>query len=66
MLFCQQLTDTLKYHLVIAEPSFTVKMIDNMHQTGLGGDHSILVYVTFMLVVYEICHVVGRCKGKKR
>jgi len=29
--------NTLKYHLVTAEPPFTVKTIDWMHQTGRAG-----------------------------
>jgi len=49
--------NTLKYHLVTAEPPFTVKMIDWMHQTG----RSILLSVTHMLYVIRICHGVGRC-----
>jgi len=48
---------TLKYHLVTAEPPFTVKTIDWMHQTG----PRILVSVTHMLYVNQICHGVGRC-----
>ena len=30
---CQKTRNTLKYHLVTAEPPFTVKTIDWMHQT---------------------------------
>jgi len=37
MLFCQQTHKTLKYHLVTVKPSFAVKMIDCMHQTGPTG-----------------------------
>jgi len=56
--FCQKNTrNTLKYHLVTAEPPFTVKTIDWMHQTG----HRILLSVTNMLYVNQVCHGVGRC-----
>jgi len=34
MLFTKNTRNTLKYHLVTAEPPFTVKTIDWMHQTG--------------------------------
>jgi len=49
--------DTLKYNLVTAEPPFTVKTIDGMHQTG----PMILLSVTHMLCVNQVCHGVGRC-----
>jgi len=49
--------NTLKYHLVTAEPPFTVKTIDWMHQTG----PRILLRVTHMLFVNHVCHGVGRC-----
>jgi len=49
--------NALKYHLVTAEPPFTVKTIDGMHQTG----PRILMSVTHMLCVNHICHGVGRC-----
>ena len=57
---------TLKYHLVLVttEPSFTVKMIDCMQQTGLGMEHGILQYVTLMLNVFQVCHGVGHCVNK--
>jgi len=48
-------------HLVTAEPPFTVKTIDWMHQTG----PRILLYVTHMLCVNQVCHGVSRCvKGE--
>ena len=40
-----------------AGPLFTVKTIDWMHQTG----PRILLSVTRMLYVYQVCHGVGRC-----
>ena len=48
---------TLKYHQVTAEPPFTVKTIDWMHQTG----PRILLSVTHMLYVNQVCHGVGLC-----
>jgi len=50
--------NTLKYRLVTAEPPFTVKTIDWMHQTG----PRILLSVTHMLYVNQICYGVGRCE----
>jgi len=47
----------LKYLLVTAEPPFTVKTIDWMHQTG----PRILLCVTHMLCVSQVCHGVDRC-----
>ena len=55
MLFTQNTKQ--KYHLVTAEPPFTVKTIDWMHQTG----PRILLSVTHMLYVNQLCHGVGRC-----
>jgi len=49
--------NTLKCHLVTAEPPFTVKTIDGMHQTG----PRILLSLTHMLYVNQVCHGVGRC-----
>jgi len=49
--------NTLKYHLVTAEPPFTVKTIDWMHQTG----PRILLSVTHMPYVNQVCHAVSRC-----
>ena len=49
-------TNTLKYHLVTAEPPFTVKTIDWIHHTG----PRILLSVTHMLCVSQVCHGVGR------
>jgi len=34
MLFTKNIRNTLKYHMATAEPPFTVKTIDWMHQTG--------------------------------
>jgi len=47
----------LKYHLVTAEPPFTVKAIDRMTQTG----PRVLLSVTHMFCVNQVCHSVGRC-----
>jgi len=56
--FCMRFTrNTLKYHLVTAEPPFTVETIDKMHQTG----PRILLSVTHMLYVNQVCRGVGRC-----
>ena len=56
--FYQKHTKYIKYHLVTAEPPFTVKTIDWMHQTG----PRILLSVTHnMLYVNQVCHDVGRC-----
>jgi len=49
--------NTLHYHLVTAEPPFTVKTFDWMQQTG----PRILLSVTHMLYVNQVCHGVGRC-----
>ena len=49
--------NTLKYHLVTAEPPFNVKAIDWLHQTG----PRILLSVNHMLCVNQDCHGVGRC-----
>jgi len=57
MLFTKNTRNTLKYHLVTAEPPFTVKTIDGMHQTG----PRILLSVTHMLYVNQVCHGVSRC-----
>ena len=53
----KNIRNTLKYHLVTAEPSFTVKTIDWMHQTEPG----ILLSVTHMLYLSEVGHSVGYC-----
>jgi len=55
--FLPKTHETLKYHLVTAEPPFTVKTIDWMHQTW----PRILLSVTHMLYVNQICHGVSRC-----
>jgi len=47
----------LKYHLVTAEASFTVKTVDWMHQKR----PRILLSVIHMLYVKQVCHGVGRC-----
>jgi len=57
MLFTKNTRNIMKYRLVTAEPPFTVKAIDWMHQTG----PRILLSVTHMLCVNQICHGVGRC-----
>jgi len=58
MLFLPKTTwHTLKYYLVTADPPFTVKTIDRMHQTGPG----IVLSVTHMLYVNQDCHAVGHC-----
>jgi len=57
MLFTTNKRNTLKYHLVTAEPPFTVKTIDWMHQTG----PRILLSVTRMFYVNQVCHGVDRC-----
>ena len=57
MLFTKNTQNTLKYHLVTAEPPFTVKTINWMHQTG----SKILLSVAHMLCVNQVCHGVGRC-----
>jgi len=62
MLFIKNTLNTLKYHLVTAEPSFTVKTTDWMHQTG----PMILLSVTRMLYVNQVCHGVGRCVNTKQ
>jgi len=60
MLFHQK-TRNKKYHLVRAEPYFTVKAIDWVHDTGPRKEHSILLSVTHMLRVSRVCHSVSRC-----
>ena len=57
MLFTKNTRNTLKYHLVTAEPPFTVKTIDWVHQAG----PSILLSVTHMLYVNQVCHGVSHC-----
>jgi len=49
--------DPKSAHLVTAEPPFSVKTIDGMHQTG----PRLLLSVTHMLYVNQVCHGVGRC-----
>ena len=55
--FLPKTQNTLKYHLVTAEPPLSVKMINWMHQTG----PRILLSVTHMLYVNKVCHGVCRC-----
>ena len=55
--FTKDTRNTLKHHLVTAEPPFTAKTIDWMHQTG----PRILLSDTHMLYVNKICHGVCRC-----
>jgi len=55
--FTKYTRNTLKYHLFTAEPPFTVKTINRMHQTG----PRILLSVTNMLYVNQVCHGVSRC-----
>jgi len=65
MLLCQWTHKThLNYHLVVAELPFIPKVIDCMHQTiktYLESEHSILLSVTHMVCVNQVCHGVGRC-----
>jgi len=46
-----------------AEPPFTVKAIDYMHQTGprKGVQHPAVCYSRLTLDVYQVCHCAGRC-----
>ena len=57
MLFPKNTRNTLKYHLVTAEPPFSVKTIDRTHQTG----PRVLLSVTHMFYVNQVFHGVGRC-----
>jgi len=57
MLFTKNTRNTLKYHPVAPESPFTDKTIDWMHQTG----PRILLTVTHMLYLNQVCHGVGRC-----
>jgi len=57
LFFTKNTRNTLKYYLVTAEPPFTVKTIDWMHQTR----PRILLSVTHMFYVIQVCHSVGRC-----
>ena len=65
MLLCHRTHKThFNYHLVAAELPFIPKVIDCMHQTiqnYLEREHSILLYVTNKLYIYQVCHDVGRC-----
>jgi len=57
VLFTKNTWTTLIYHLITTEPPFTVKTINGMHQTG----PRMLLSVTHMLYVNQVCHGVGRC-----
>jgi len=65
MLLCQQTHKThSNYHLVTVELPFIPKVIDCMHQTiktYLERQYSILLSVTHMLYVYQVCHGVSHC-----
>jgi len=58
MLSTKNTRNTTKNHLVTVESPFTVKIMDWMHQTG----PRILLHVTHMLYVKQVCHGVGRCE----
>jgi len=48
--------------MIRAEPPFIVKTIDWVHQTGpIGREHSILLSVTHMLCINQVCHGVRCC-----
>jgi len=52
----------IKISPVTAEPPFTVKTIDRVHETGrIGREQSILQYITLTLDVYQVCHSDGPC-----
>jgi len=57
---CKNTRNTLKYHLVTAEPPFTAKTINCVHQTG-PKKHSILLSVSHTLYVNQVCHGINRC-----
>jgi len=57
VLYTKNTWKTLKYHLVTAEPPFTVKTIEWIHQTG----PRILLSVTHVLYVSQVCRGVGCC-----
>jgi len=59
--FTKNKKHSLYYHLVRAEPPFTVKTIDWVHQTGPRREHSILLSVTHMLCVSQFCQGISRC-----
>jgi len=61
MLFHQKKTQNIvwKYHLVRAEPPFTVKTMTGCTRQDLGRKHSILLSVTHMLCVSQVCHGVA-------
>jgi len=64
MLYTVLLTDTqnmLKYHPVTVKPSFAVKTIDCLHQTGPIGKNRNVRYVSHMLHVYHVYSSVGCC-----
>jgi len=47
-------------YLVTAEPTYTVETIDWVHQAG-ARKGTILLSVTHMLCVNQVCHGVSRC-----
>jgi len=55
--FTKNTWNALEYHLVTEEPPFTVKTINWMHQSG----PRILLSVSHMLYVNQVCHGVGLC-----
>ena len=61
--FTKNTKHSLKYHIVIVEPPFTVEMIARVHHTG-PRNHSILLFVTHnvthTLYVNQVCHAVSR------
>jgi len=65
MLLCQRTHKThSNYHLVAVKLPFIPKVIDCLHQTiktYLKRKHSILLSVTCMLCVYQVCHGVSHC-----
>jgi len=65
MLLCQRTHKThSNYHLLNVEIPFIPKVIDCTHQTiktYLESEHSILLFVTHTLYVYQVCNGIGRC-----
>ena len=61
-LFTKNNTKHIKIHLVTAEPPFTVKTIDRMHQTG----PKILLSVTHTFYVNQKCHGVSHHHQRER
>ena len=66
--FTRNTRNTLKISPVTAEPPFTVKTIDCVHQTGprKAAWHPAVRYLNALtLDVYQVCHCVRRCDNKK-